>query len=75
MQDICNRFIGSKFSVGCMVCRDANYSKIKSTFNISYSSIDMGLLSNRLMASIWGKNNNTILSEIWIQVLVIILQL
>ena len=38
MQDICNRFIGSKFSVG--VCRDANYSKIKSTLNVSYSSID-----------------------------------
>ena len=39
-QDICNNFIGSKFSVGCMVWSDANYSKIKSTPKYSYSSID-----------------------------------
>ena len=37
MQDICNKFIAIKISVGCMVWR---YSKTQSTPNDSNSSID-----------------------------------
>ena len=39
MQNICNKFIEIKFSVGCLVC-DADYDNIQTTPIDSNSSID-----------------------------------